>query len=395
MLTFKTFVERYLIEGGNLVIPDPLNAGKKLSSTPIKAENRSQITQGVHDMLHGINQEHIQNTGNHLFGPKGEGLNSGKAYQGSTRSFMDQSIPNDRYKKVKPTTGDIDVAIPHEHRQTLAKQLEVGKKYGPYTVAGTKNSGNQLHAIMKHDSGDHHQIDFEPSDYEGGNEPSPWQDIGHGSNFGDMESGIKGAHAQKLRAALGAANQTQGLVQKSLRGKVVSTDVQPMNQHTFSVDKGLRSTYKQVGIDPLTKKPIHQELKPAEADVLPPEQGGYDKNIPTVMKKLFGKTPTKEEQEHFKSFHGILNLMKTHHTPEQQKNVIKKYTTSMLDPKANPQVIDNDMKKDKKMRMASIDHLRNAFPEHFSPEDEENIKNQSKEYYDPTHKRWNRTDGED
>lgn len=262
MLRFK----QYIVEGGNQKVGE-------VAAAPfsVTAANRGERRSDIHKALHAIHNSFHATTGEHLFGAGHAALKSGSAYAGSTRHLMGTGVADDEFAKHKPKVGDVDVQIPHEHKDKLASHLSVGQKYGNYTVAGVKKSKNDLTAIMKHKNGEHHQFDFEGVKYDG-HEPSKGDQFSRSSHWTDTTKGIKGAHHKMLLNAAG------------------------LDHHKFSMSGGIKSRTDEK--DAGNKDPVH------------------------VSKTLFGD---KADHGQIHSFHGVTKLIKRHIPAEHHQAIYDKF----------------------------------------------------------------------
>ena len=268
MLTFKAFST--LMEGGNVKIGD-------VESTPVAVnkDNRSQVQNDTHEFLSNVSNSFKKEHGSHLFGKNNKALTTGSTYSGSTKHLMDNNIGHDEFVKHKRKlpddshahVGDIDVKVPNEHMENLHKHLTTGKKFGKYTVVGVKRGGGEHHALIKHENGGTHQVDFEGSHYEK-DEPSKFDQFSHSSDWKDTKLGIKGAHHKQLLNAVGT------------------------DKHKFSIMHGLGSREG-------------------------PKSPKWENDTKKITHKLFGP---KADEQHLHSFHGLAHLIK-HHIPasEHQK----------------------------------------------------------------------------
>jgi hypothetical protein len=365
ILNFKNF---YLIEGGNLQLPDA--HGQLVGADPMhmdpahpQAVSRKERQGDLHDALSQMSDEHAQKTGNHIFGPNHEALNDRSAFMGSSNAFMDPKISHKEFAQFKPKVGDVDIAIPEEHTGTLADQLKPGKRYGKYTFVGGKKSGTQNLGLFRHDDGRVQQIDMEPATYENGR-PSEWNQFAHGSDWGDVKSGVKGAFHKLLLRSVTAAQGADGVV----RNKKGDTRKFIPN-YSFSVDRGMRPSHAQIGQE--NGDTIYREMTPKESQ--------YDTSLPSIYGKMFGKSPTPEDMKTFGSYHGVLDSMKKHLNPEQQSRVADRYVRTIYEP--GSQLIDNDHTEDQKMKDKTLDYMRAKFPEHFTPAKEAQIEAMKQEYY--------------
>jgi len=365
IINFKNF---YLAEGGNLQLPDA--HGQMIGADPMhmdpnhpQAVSRKERQSDLHDALSQMSDEHAQKTGQHIFGPNHEALNDRSAFMGSSNAFMDPKISNKEFAQHKPKVGDVDIAIPEEHTGTLADQLKPGKKYGKYTFIGGKKSGTQNLGLFRHDDGRVQQIDMEPATYENGR-PSEWNQFAHGSDWGDVKSGIKGAFHKLLLRSVTAAQGTNGIV----RNKKGDTRKFIPN-HSFSVDRGMRPSHAQIGQE--NGDTIYREMTPKESQ--------YDTSLPSIYGKMFGKAPEPSDMKTFGSYHGVLDSMKKHLNPEQQSRVADRYVRTIYEP--GSQLIDNDHAEDQKMKDKTLDYMRTKFPDHFTPAKEAEIENMKQDYY--------------
>ena len=156
MLRFLNF----LSEGGNIKV-GPKGSETSAAPFPVSAANRSQRRTDVHNALGSLHDAFHKEHGEHLFGKDKHGLKSGHVYSGSTHDLMSHSVNDKDFAKHKPSVGDIDTQVTAEHKEKLASTLAAGRKFGKYTVVGTKKHGNEISAVMKHQNGEHHQFDFQ------------------------------------------------------------------------------------------------------------------------------------------------------------------------------------------------------------------------------------------
>jgi hypothetical protein len=259
---------KVITEGGAMKIGDA-------AAMPISTKNRPQVMDHVHSALRDIHHSFHQEHGQHLFGRSMRALRSGSAYSGSTRHLMNKSITDEEFHHHKPTVGDIDVQVTHEHKNMLQKHLTAGKKFGKYTVVGTAKHGTELSAVMRHENGEHHQFDFEGVEYHK-HEPTHAEQFLHSSAWEDMKSGIKGAHHKMLINSAG------------------------LDHHKFSITHGLRSRSDEK--DPGAKEPN------------------------AVSHKLFGHGA---DHSRIHSFHGVAELIKKHIPSHQHQAIYNKFKASV------------------------------------------------------------------
>lgn len=270
MKYFNSFLKEsreLLLCGGNVKIGE-------VSAGPIKVtnDNRSVHAKDIHDMLSSLHDSFNKEHGAELFGKNKKALYNGTAFSGSTKHFLNKSIDNDEFTKHKPSVGDIDVMAPREHFDNLVKHLTPNKQFGKYTVVGIKKSGD-VHALMRHENGDVHQVDFEKSTYKD-DQPDEGSQFLHSSDWTDNKMGIKGMHHKLLMNAAG------------------------LDHHKFSALYGVKSRT--------------DEAEPWESH---PKQ---------ITKTLFG---SKADENKIQSFRGITQLIKDHVPAEHHQQIYDKFKT--------------------------------------------------------------------
>jgi len=266
----KTIKEMFslLNEGGNMKIGNHMAA-------PFKVTNRTQQARDIHDALNQIHDSFHSEHGEHLFGKNKKALHSGSIFAGSTKQLMDPKISDEEFSKHKPTVGDVDIQVTHAHKDALVHHLTPGKKFGKYTVLGTKKHGLESTAIMRHENGENHQFDFEGVEYKD-HEPTKAEQFLHSSDWEDAKKGIKGAHHKILLNSAG------------------------MDTHKFSISHGLKSRT--------------DETDPGEKE----HEG--------ITKKLFGP---KADPSKISSFHGVAELIGKHIPPEHHQKIYDKFKDSV------------------------------------------------------------------
>lgn len=267
MLRFLNF----LSEGGNIKV-GPKGSETSAAPFPVSAANRSQRRTDVHNALGSLHDAFHKEHGEHLFGKDKHGLKSGHVYSGSTHDLMSHGVNDKDFAKHKPSVGDIDTQVTAEHKEKLASTLAAGRKFGKYTVVGTKKHGNEISAVMKHHNGEHHQFDFQGV-HNPGSEASHFL---HSSNWQDTQAGIKGAHHKFLINAVGG------------------------EKHKFSITHGLRS-----------------RTDDKDEGVQHPRD---------ISHKLFGAGA---DHDHIKSFHGVTQSIKKHVPKEQHQAIYDKFKSSL------------------------------------------------------------------
>lgn len=267
MQRFKAFI----LEGGNIKI-GPKGQETSAAAFPVTAGTRHQVRHDIHHALTAMGDTFHKEHGEHLFGKDNQHLHDATAFTGSTHDLMGHHVTHAEFAKHKPMVGDVDTQVTPEHKEKLASHLTPGRKFGKYTVVGTKKHGNEISAVMKHENGEHHQFDFQGVHHPG-SESSRFL---HSSDWGDTKAGIKGAHHKILLNAIGG------------------------DTHKFSITHGLRSRTDES--DPGVQHP-HE-----------------------VSKKLFGPSANHED---VKSFRGVTSLIKKHIPKEQHQAIYDKFKAAV------------------------------------------------------------------
>ena len=371
MLKFKKFI----LEGGNLPYPVDHNDTSKGTRTSDNVDSSDRDTQSghFHEFFNSIDQGIQKQHGHSLFG---NSLKTGSAYSGSARPYMDKSISTEKFKQIKPRLGDFDVQIPEQHRQKLNEFLKPGDTHGKFKVLHTRTTGNQTHAIVQHlDTGKHHQIDFEPVEYdEKTQEPTKFEQLAHSSHIRDMENGVKGRfHKELIQSTFHAHSKPAIISSTKGRGKAKEETQEEANvaPHTFSVDKGLRQKWETVG--------THESGKPIVREV-PSKGATYTKDIPTIYSSMFNRKGTDQDHEDIGSFGGVIDHIKKHIPSEHHGKIIKTFANKLWH--HSSQSLGSDPEEDKKAKDAAWNHLKLHFPGETSAMESE-VNQKRDEYYNP------------
>ncbi len=294
----------------------------------------------------------INNLFNKKFGEKlwnnFDVITSGKALNGSSASLFNKDISDEEFVAHKPKVGDIDITFPGQYMGKLWELLNTidGHKLSPMVkYLGHKNSNmhpaaaaaqHQINAIFEIDTGDYKinaQVDFESSEYES-DAPTDWASFSHNSDWEDIKEGFKGvAHKFVLLNLARAQSKMEGILvitpvvaakvalltkEEYEAGKPVKVSTSqkydnPTNL-AFSVAKGIRTKFTPVffkdGKEQLiiTGKPVFVE-KDSKNDK-------YTTQLEKQFELIFQHKPTGTDMADFKSFVGLVKLMKKFSTQE-------------------------------------------------------------------------------
>lgn len=364
MKSFKQFI----LEGGNITVKH-YSTGEDVGSEPIDSNQREEVSKDIHNSLKHLDSSFKEKHGESLFG---KSLDSGSAYAGSTQHFMNKKIPHQEFLQHKPTVGDIDTQINSKHKDKLEQHLTPGSTFGNMTVIGTKKHGSQISAIMRHNpTGKNHQVDFEPVEYdEKTQEPNELAKFSHSSDWGDVKKGIKGAFHKILLSSTTAAHSKPGIVEDK-KGK---REIQEVEPHAFSVDKGLRERHKQ--IDTVSDMPVYKEVAPKDSQ--------YDTDLSSIHQKLFGSKGSDEDKQKISSFSGLADQIRTKIPKEKHAKVVHKFLHSLWNPK-RAQTISKNPIEDHAIKQKSVDELKKYFPKEVSDKEKE-IQGLKDEFYSTKYK---------
>lgn len=371
MLNLKSF----LLEGGNLpflINPKKPTEGTRVADS-IKISRRDKERPEFQDFFKSLDDAFEKTHGHNLYG---NALRNNSHYAGSSALYANPEVSSDDLKD----SGDMDSQIPKGYKGKLEDFLKVGQKYGKFTVVHSTKGKNQTHAIIKHkDSGEHHQIDFEPVDYdEDKQEPTPGEKLLHNTHIDDAKQGLKGVYHKLLMQAILHGHSFPAII-SSMKGRgKARAEVQEegsVPKHTLSVDNGVRKKYRQIGEK--DGKPIVKEIPTSESE--------YSKDVPTIYRALFRRDPSAKDLEDMHSFGGLINHIKEHIPEEKHGKIFRTFAKKLWS--KDSQAVALNPSSDREIKERAYNVLAGHFPEqHNAHKDEiEELKN---EYYAPGQKRF-------
>lgn len=374
MIKFSTFIKEsvLVVEGGNLPFVDPNkpHEGARVSDS-IDSSRRDKEAPEFKEMFHSIDKGFHEQHGHNLFG---HALNNNTFASGSAEVYNDPKVSTDKFKRMKPTMGDYDVQVPKEHKDKLISYLKPGQVHGNFTVVHT-TSGNQVHAIVRHnETGLHHQIDFEPVNYdEKKQEPTEFEKFAHNSHPDDLESGLKGVdHKFLLQSTLGAHSKPAIISTMKGRGKARAEHQEEgsYTPHTFSVDKGIREKWEKIGEK--DGKPIVRER--------PSKGAEYSTDMHHIYRALFNREPSEQDVQDIHSFHGLVKHIKAHIPKEHHQKIFNRFTNKLWHSTAQERSVDPEIDRASKESAHAI--MSKEFPDEAKASSEDTEKKKA-EYYDP------------
>lgn len=370
MLSFKQYLQEQkelIEEGGNVTITSTKGEKKEAQRLDLTKNDRTKFAKIIKDGLEKFNKA------NGIWSK--QLFDSNKFLSGSAFHFFDKSIPDTKFKTIKPTVGDIDCQADESKTEEIQKILDasIDKQYGNLELIGYKKSAGQfitLWGILENGNYIHNiQIDFELVPFENGF-PTEWAQFSHSSSMEDLAYKIKGVFAKKLYSALTAKNLKDIDVIKTSRGKE-SIETKKSTQLAFAVTHGLREKYKTVERD---GKQVYQEV--------PVKDSKYIQNINEMLNKLFDLPDnhkfTATELKDAGSFVGTIKLIKKYATKEEQQNIFNGFLNSLVLKGAQRLYKGKESAdEDRKEKFTAIDYMSKELGTKIP----ENLKSEIEQYY--------------
>ena len=329
-------------EDAKTVNGDPAQASTKLSIVDDDKSIADKVSSDVKEFVKALNSRI------HFWKDNNPYIDNGYIFNGSSQHLINPET-SPYISQYKPTFGDVDIIVPKSKLEGLKVFLDSidDNKIEWKPTAGNKIT-NKFHYIGRTKSmagipdqvvalwwyvpkKQVVQIDFEGDDMttdKGGFErPSDWTKFTKDSPYSDLQVGIKGlAGALMLRALARATTRKEGAVvvkptsaAKIVAGQTTITDkdiriaggvpdqATARTLNTGGGGAGMRLAYKKVGDVTYNGKPVEAYVK-----VEPKDVGEKDRttDIADIFKTFFGKKPSADELKVFRSFTGLLSLMK-------------------------------------------------------------------------------------
>ena len=346
-----------------------------------KLIDRSAFRQDFLEMFHALDEAHKKQFDQSVWPQKTRDslLTSAEVFSGSSRHLFGTEIHDDEFVAHKPTVGDIDVSVPEEKLLTLKAVLDEFR--GKFITDSVKcigsQKGNQVNALFEYTlpvgpgkgTTVNVQVDFVGVDFDN-DLPNEFAQFAHSSEWADIKAGVKGVfHKYLLRSIAGISSRIKDgilLTSASTPEKYrISKDQSPMSNIKFSVDKGVR----QPAYEPVLTKSGDQFVvngRPAYKEV-PVKSSTYDTSLKGIFKSMFGSDAAKGELAKFRSFEGLLQLMKEMFTDEQIENIYEDFINYKLfesSEKGNvgQELYAKDPDKDRNYKLAAVDKFRSEFP---------------------------------
>lgn len=321
--------------GGNVQVLSLQGEEIRANSIDLQKIGRSNFVKTTKNLFKALNTIFETNHNKRIWKDENV-LEDALVFNGSTSFVMSNQYSDDEILKVKPTIGDIDIAVPMEHAEQLFEILErlKGKKvlsnveFVGLNRTSNKSLGTQINTIFKYkfDEDILVQVDFELLPFEEDGQPSEWARFSHSSSFEDAKVNVKAVHHKYLiRALIGALSVRDDIVIATAKSpyddvRLSKKDELP-RMLKFSVDHGVRVAYSPFLRPDGTQvyfgnKKVYKEIPTKESD--------YKKNVLEIYTLAFGE-PNEPESKLLWTFQGTLKLIKKHLKKDQIELVSKRY----------------------------------------------------------------------
>lgn len=376
-----TSPRRRLVEGGNATAVDRATgnpmvfAGREARADKVDLRRvpRANFRSDFVRALQSLDDIHEEKTGEPIWDPRTRDrlLTSGHAFNGSSEHLFGPRSDEEFVSK-KPIVGDIDLTIPEEKLEslyTVLASLEGRRISDKVAYVGQKHEKMpalmpQINAIFAYDIGDGDflfvQVDFEGVEY---NEEGPddFSKFGHSSPWEDLSEGLKGLCHKFLVRSLVAetSKRPDAVLVTPKRGTPVKSSV-PFTTRSFSVDKGVRDKVRQ-RLDP-QGNPVMVGDKLAFTEI-PPAESTYTRVTPRIYEFIFGAPPTPSEATLFRSYVGLLDLMKKKLKPDVIEGVYLRIAGEYMFSRSSQGLDADNPENDRSVKNAALDKYKEVFPD--------------------------------
>ena len=328
----------------------------------LKIHNRSFMVGILDKLLRNIDKAYSAQFKSPIWGP--ELLNKRTFLSGSSLHFFNvKDIPDEVFVQKKPKVGDIDTQIDANLEPNIEQFLKsiTGKQVGNATFLGYKYGNNQYSSLWElKEVPVKIQIDFEFGRYDPKtNEPDQWFAYSHSSEWNDVEVGIKGVFHKYLNRALAAISTSEKYVARVLKKSTkISPEPVTDNDLSFAVSGpgggGMSRKYVPY-VDPSTGEPMVQNGIPVMR-LLEPKDRDYIQNLGQQFELIYGRKPSKQDNQLMNSFLGTIDLMNKYLNDQQRASVANDFLEILFSPSAQ-MLTKDDPSRDREAKFAAIDSL--------------------------------------
>lgn len=322
--------------GGNVSVMSVAGQEVRSEKVDLKKIGRSNFVKMSKGLFKSLNTI-FEAQHNRKLWPDEKYLDNALVFNGSTSFIMSDDFTDDEILKVKPTAGDIDIAVPEDRSEQLFEMLDLlrGRKVtSDIEFVGmnrtTKTAvGTQINCVFRfHSSGEDFlvQVDFEFLPFEEDGSPTEWARFSHSSSFADAKAGVKAVHHKYLlRAMIGAMSVREDIVIATPKSdwdniKLSKKDT-VARMLKFSVDHGVRQAYRPF------LKPDGSQVYYGDKKVykeIPTKESDYKKSVLEIYELAFGDRNEKDAEKMW-TFQGVLSLIKKHLKKDQIDQTTKRY----------------------------------------------------------------------
>jgi hypothetical protein len=366
LLLTQLFTTKKLFEGGNLSTATPgwmgVAGDHEANEIELKIHNRSFMVGILDKLLRNIDKAYAAQFKSPIWSP--ELLNKRTFLSGSSLHFFNvKDIPDEVFVQKKPKVGDIDTQIDANLEPNIEQFLKsiTGKQVGNATFLGYKYGNNQYSSLWElKEVPVKIQIDFEFGRYDPKtNEPDQWFAYSHSSEWNDVEVGIKGVFHKYLNRALAAISTSEKYVARVLKKSTkISPEPVTDNDLSFAVSGpgggGMSRKYVPY-VDPSTGEPMVQNGIPVMR-LLEPKDRDYIQNLGQQFELIYGRKPSKQDNQLMNSFLGTIDLMNKYLNDQQRASVANDFLEILFSPGAQ-MLTKDDPSRDREAKFAAIDSL--------------------------------------
>lgn len=366
MLTsnFKDYT--MLLEGGNAHTKDGDYAAK-VKLVEFSPEQYEAYKNDIKKLLKELSKSFQEYAGVKLW--TDQQIETGSVISGSSHAFM--TVDRERFIKVKPVIGDMDTQINGIYKDKVIEWLEsvIGQEFNGFKYLGSMKFGdvyNIFKAPAKYNPmATNIQIDFEFSEFEN-DEPSEWDRFVNVTQWEDLELSIKGlAKNQLIPCIYRTIFFRKGVVFQPKHDKPRKTQSSTLNvpERIFSAKYGSRSKFNPVR--DAEGNHVHHEDLPAFREI-PTTDSTFIRNVLGVFKEMFGHEPDETERKMFKTYVGLLKLMKANiKDPKVIQDIYARYYTRL--PGQVPE-------EERDVLLPIINKFKEVFPFVVDPEPQDEIE---------------------
>lgn len=366
---------KYLIKesGQSVAAVDP-KTPKSYSGQPAQASQKLDISGGKREIVSSHIRKLALELNNYLkfWRPDNPYIQNGYIFNGSSQHLMNPEVDNILRKitkdksvsleRIKSKYGDIDIIIPKSKLGELESWLDTkddGKaEWNPttqnkitddfYYVGRTKSFAaipDQLVTLFWYKPNNQIvQVDFEGDDMvtdeNGFEKPSTWTKFSKDSPLDDLAKGIKGlAGALLLRSLARGATRLENAIVLTPSGAKKFKENKPITDRDISKNQrdqipseytlntggggvGIRKAYNYLG--KVNGKNAYEFIEAKVGRTMGPDFASII-DLNKIFNIIFKKSPSSEDLNNFRSFQGLLRMMKKNLDSSTIKIVMKRF----------------------------------------------------------------------